>query len=148
MARSRQRQALLAYKKEIEEWVQNERSDEWIAAALGTSASSIQSFRSRRGIYRHVSKGRPASVSKVLARLGKPASFVGEGVLEHGREEETGVGVWLDPSVAADPAWQAKWERHSAVKVIVTPERLIIMRDEEGDTDDKRHRGSFDDASL
>ena len=37
---------------DIRRWVEEDRSDEWIASALGTSPSSVQSFRSRNAIYR------------------------------------------------------------------------------------------------
>ena len=37
---------------DIRRWVEEDRSDEWIASALGTSPSSVQSFRSRHAIYR------------------------------------------------------------------------------------------------
>jgi hypothetical protein len=37
---------------DIPRWVEEDRSDEWIASALGTSPSSVQAFRSRNAIYR------------------------------------------------------------------------------------------------
>ncbi len=42
------RVALKAHESEIRRWVDEGKSDEWIASALGTSPSSIQSFHSRR----------------------------------------------------------------------------------------------------
>src|SRR5215216_7979149 len=47
-----QRVSLRKFKDDIKRWVDEGRSDEWIASALGTSSSSVQSFRSRNSIYR------------------------------------------------------------------------------------------------
>src|SRR5215203_3297912 len=46
------RASLRKFVVDIRRWVEEGRSDEWIASALGTSASSVQSFRSRNAIYR------------------------------------------------------------------------------------------------
>src|SRR3712207_1984802 len=87
MADSKKRIALKPHMEQIREWVEAGKADEWIADALGTSASSVQSFRSRNDIYRR-ERG-----------LREPES-VFEGVLDHG--ERDGWGLWLDPAVAAD----------------------------------------------
>ena len=47
-----QRVSLRKFIDDIHRWVEEGRSDEWIASALGTSPSSVQSFRSRNAIYR------------------------------------------------------------------------------------------------
>jgi hypothetical protein len=47
-----QRVSLRKFIDDIRRWVDEDRSDEWIASALGTSPSSVQSFRSRNAIYR------------------------------------------------------------------------------------------------
>ena len=52
MADSKKRIALKQHMEKITEWVDAGKTDEWIADALGTSASSVQSVRSRNGIYR------------------------------------------------------------------------------------------------
>src|SRR5215213_5943977 len=52
MADSRKRIALKPHMARIREWVETGKTDDWIADALGTSASSVQSFRSRNDIYR------------------------------------------------------------------------------------------------
>src|SRR5215216_2406982 len=46
------RASLRKFVDDIRCWVEEDRSDEWIASALATSASSVQSFRSRNAIYR------------------------------------------------------------------------------------------------
>ena len=43
---------LRKFVEDIQRWVEEGRSDDWIASALGTSPSSVQSFRSRNAIYR------------------------------------------------------------------------------------------------
>src|SRR5215211_5538414 len=46
MADSRKRIALKPHMARIREWVETGKTDDWIADALGTSASSVQSFGS------------------------------------------------------------------------------------------------------
>jgi hypothetical protein len=47
-----QRVSLRKFTDDIRRWVEEDKSDEWIASALGTSPASVQSFRSRNAIYR------------------------------------------------------------------------------------------------
>src|SRR5215208_6914602 len=94
MADSKKRIALKPHIERIREWVDEGRTDEWIADALGTSASSVQSFGCRDDIYR---RGRATD---------EPVS-VFEGVLDHG--EQDGWGMWFDPAVADDPIWKEHW---------------------------------------
>jgi hypothetical protein len=47
-----QRVSLRNFTDDIHRWVEQDKSDEWIASALGTSPASVQSFRSRNAIYR------------------------------------------------------------------------------------------------
>ena len=85
MAEPKKRIALKPHMKQIREWVDDGKTDEWIADALGTSASSVQSFRSRNVIYRR---------KRFSAR--EPVSIF-ERVLDHG--ERDGWGKVYDPSV-------------------------------------------------
>lgn len=115
----RRRVALTAHKQEIEQWVKQGRSDEWIGSALGTTASSVQSFRSRHDISR-ASKHTPYNRSSP-----EQASSVYEGVLEHG-EGESGYGLWLDPAVADDPVFQRGFSGVRDVEVRVERERIVL----------------------
>src|SRR4051794_12752988 len=47
-----QRISLRKCADDIRRWVDQGRSDDWIASALGSSPKSVQSFRSRNAIYR------------------------------------------------------------------------------------------------
>src|SRR5829696_9661696 len=68
-----QRVSLRKFIDDIRRWVEEGRSDDWIASALGTSPSSVQSFRSRNAIYR---RGRSST-------LHEPNDFSSyEGVIE------------------------------------------------------------------
>ena len=70
-----QRVSLRKFIDDIQRWVEEDRSDDWIASALGTSPSSVQSFRSRNAIYR-----RHATTSTLY----DPKDYSSyEGVLEH-----------------------------------------------------------------
>lgn len=112
MADSKKRIALKPHIKEIREWVDAGKTDDWIADALGTSASSVQSFRSRNDIYRR---------ERGVAR--EPGS-VFEGVLDHG--ERDGWGMWFDPSVADDPIWKEHWAGIDAVMVKVAEDSIVL----------------------
>jgi hypothetical protein len=136
MADSRKRIALKPHMDRIREWVEAGKTDDWIADALGTSASSVQSFRSRNDIYRRERGPREPEV-------------LFEGVLDHG--ENDGWGLWLDPAVAEDPIWKQHWAGVDAVVVKVaedsivlnpTPERLPIPHSTAGRSRRSRPTGS------
>ena len=122
MADSRKRIALKPHMDRIREWVETGKTDDWIADALGTSASSVQSFRSRNDIYRR-------------ERGPREPESVFEGVLDHG--ERDGWGLWLDPSIAEDPIWREHWARVEAVVVKVAEDSIVLEADggEAGSTD-------------
>src|SRR5215213_5475895 len=121
MADSKKRIALKPHIERIREWVDEGKTDEWIADALGTSASSVQSFRSRNDIYRR-ERGR-----------GEPES-VFEGVLDHG--EQDGWGMWFDPAVADDPIWRQYWSGVEAVVVKIAEDSIVLEAiSEDGSTD-------------
>lgn len=111
MTDSKKRIALKPHITQIREWVDAGKTDEWIADALGTSASSVQSFRSRNDIYRRDRGPR------------EPAS-VFEGVLDHG--ERDGWGLWFDPAVADDPIWKEHWSGVDSVVVKVAEDSIVL----------------------
>ena len=111
MTESKKRIALKPHMKQIREWVDAGKTDDWIADALGTSASSVQSFRSRNDIYRRDRGQR------------EPAS-VFEGVLDHG--ERDGWGLWLDPAIADDPIWREFWSGVDSVVVKVAEDSIVL----------------------
>jgi hypothetical protein len=82
--------------------------------ALGTSPSSVQSFRSRNAIYR---RGGGST-------LYDPKDFSSyEGVLE-----PAGPGVWFDPDIGSDPRWQKRWNSIERVELRLTPTRFVFLR--------------------
>ena len=111
MTDSKKRIALKPHIKQIREWVEAGKTDDWIADALGTSASSVQSFRSRNDIYRRERGTR------------EPLS-VFEGVLDHG--ERDGWGLWFDPAVADDPIWREHWAGVESVVVKVAEDAIVL----------------------
>ena len=109
-----QRVSLSKFIDDIQRWVEEDRSDEWIASALGTSPTSVQSFRSRNAIYRH----------PTTSTLYDPQDFSSyEGVLE-----AEGPGVWFDPEIGSDPRWQKRWKSTERVELRLTPTRIILLR--------------------
>jgi cold shock CspA family protein len=116
MADTKKRIALKPHMEQIREWVEDGKSDDWIADALGTSASSVQSFRSRNDIYRR-------------ERGPREPESVFEGVLDHG--ERDGWGLWLDPAIAEDPIWKEHWVGVEAVTVKVAEDSIVLEADTE-----------------
>ena len=109
-----QRVSLRKFIDDIRRWVDEGRSDDWIASALGTSASSVQTFRSRKAIYRR----------QTASTLYDPKEFSSyEGVLE-----PTGPGVWFDPEIGTDPRWQKRWRSAERVELRLTPTRIVLLR--------------------
>ena len=117
MADTKKRIALKPHMEQIREWVEDGKSDDWIADALGTSASSVQSFRSRNDIYRR-------------ERGPREPESVFEGVLDHG--ERDGWGLWLDPAIAEDPIWREHWAGVEAVTVKVAEDSIVLEADTVG----------------
>ena len=117
----------VSLKKSVEEvrrWAAEGKDDEWIACALGSTASSVQSFRSRNGIPHY-----KRSTEATFASLGmSTGSEVYEGVLE---ERDGRYAVWFDPSVADSASYgEGGWESLDGVEVRVSPERIILLRRE------------------
>jgi hypothetical protein len=110
-----QRVSLRKFTDDIQRWVDEDRSDEWIASALGTSPSSVQSFRSRNAIYRR---------RRTTSTLHDPRDYSSyEGVLE-----PEGPGIWFDPEVGSDPRWQKRWSSTERVELRLTSTRIVLLR--------------------
>ncbi|MGB3682238.1 MAG: hypothetical protein WA990_07085 [Rubrobacteraceae bacterium] len=108
-----QRVSLRKFMDDIRRWVEEGRSDDWIASALGTSPSSVQSFRSRNAIYRR-DHG---------ATLYDPQEYGSyEGVLD------PAPGAWFDPSVGDDPRWREHWAETGRVEMRLTPTKMVLIR--------------------
>lgn len=133
MADSKKRIALKPHMEEIREWVDEGKTDDWIANALGTSASSVQSFRSRNDIYRR-ERGR-----------GEPES-VFEGVLDHG--ERDGWGMWFDPSISEDPIWREHWSEVEAVVVKIAEDSIVLEIDRRDGTTESNGSGTSFEMSV
>jgi hypothetical protein len=109
-----QRVSLRRFIDDIRRWVDEGRSDDWIASALGTSPSSVQSFRSRNAIYRR-------DAGSTLHEPREYSSY--EGVIE-----PEGPSIWFDPAVGDDPRWQKRWSIAERVELHLTPTRIVILR--------------------
>ena len=109
-----QRVSLRKFTDDIRRWVEEDKSDEWIASALGTSPASVQSFRSRNAIYRRAKS----------STLHDPQDFSSyEGVLE-----PAGPGIWFDPEIGKDPRWHKRWKSTERVELRLTPTRIVFLR--------------------
>lgn len=123
-----QRISLRRFTEDIRRWVEEGRSDEWIASALGTTPSSVQSFRSRNAIYR---KHAPSPLPESLAEPEDYSAY--EGVVETGGR----TGIWLDPAVGDDPCWQRSWKAAARVELHLLPTKIVLIRPREGSLSEK-----------
>ncbi len=113
-----QRVSLRKFVDDVKRWVDEGKSDEWIASALGTSASSVQSFRSRNSIYR----------KDLKAVFADPTDYESyEGVLEPDGGPGGSPGAWFDPAIADDPRWQGRWSRVGRVEVRLSPTKIVLL---------------------
>lgn len=103
------RVALKPHVERIRHWVDEGRDDEWIAQELNTTASSVQSFRSRNQIYRRdpVRRGQLSEHRVVL--------------------EEVDEGVVLKTDAPASEVFDREWRGY----LQASPEdlQLVITRD-------------------
>ena len=109
-----QRVSLRKFIDDIRRWVDEGRSDEWIASALGTSPSSVQSFRSRNAIYRR-------GTGSTLHEPQEYSTY--EGVIE-----PQSAGIWFDPAIGDDRCWQERWRGVERVELRLTPTRIVLLR--------------------
>lgn len=109
-----QRVSLRKFIDDIRRWVDEGRSDEWISSALGTSPSSVQSFRSRNGIHRR----------GVVSMLHEPREYNAyEGALD-----AEGPGIWFDPAIGEDARWVKRWRDVVRVELRMTPTKIVLIR--------------------
>lgn len=118
---------------DVRRWAAEGKDDEWIAGALGSTASSVQSFRSRNGIPHY-----KRSTEATFASLGmSTGGETYEGVLE---ERDGRYAIWFDPGVADSLPYEF-WRGLEGLEVRVSPERIILLRRETGGSapsDDRR----------
>lgn len=107
--------------KEIRQWAAEGKDDEQIAEVLGSTASSVQSFRSRNGIPHY-----KRSTEATFASLGlSTGPEVYEGVLE---ERNGRYAIWFDPGVSDSASYGDNWGSLERIEVRVSPEKLVLLR--------------------
>jgi len=109
------RVALKPHAAKIRRWVDEGRSDEWIAQELNTTPSSVQSFRSRNSIYRRdpVRRGQLSEHRAIL-------DLAEGGILikTDARDSEVFTEEWKD-YLRRDPA---------DLQLIVTQDRIYLEK--------------------
>ena len=133
----------VSLKKSVEDvrrWAAEGKDDEWIASALGSTASSVQSFRSRNGIPHY-----KRSTEATFASLGldTPAEKY-EGVVE---ERDGRYAIWFDPSILDSLPYEA-WKRLENVEVRVSPERIVLLAHEREESQEPAAVGSEPQMAL
>lgn len=109
------RVALKPHATKIRLWVDEGRSDEWIAQELGTTPSSVQSFRSRNSIYRRdpVRRGQLSEHRAVL--------------------EETDEGLVLKTDARESEVFEREWRGYlrnppEDLQLIITEDRIYLEK--------------------
>ena len=109
------RVALKPHASKIRRWVEEGRSDDWIAQELNTTPSSVQSFRSRNSIYRRdpVRRGQLSEHPAVL--------------------DETEDGIVLKTDARDSDEFDREWRDYMRsspddLHVIITQDRIYLEK--------------------
>ena len=109
------RVALKPHASKIRRWVEEGRSDNWIAQELNTTPSSVQSFRSRNSIYRRdpVRRGQLSEHPAVL--------------------DETEDGIVLKTDARDSDVFDREWRGYMRsspddLHVIITQDRIYLEK--------------------
>jgi hypothetical protein len=109
------RVALKPHASKIRRWVEEGRSDDWIAQELNTTPSSVQSFRSRNSIYRRdpVRRGQLSEHPVVL--------------------DETEDGIVLRTDARESDVFDREWRSYvrgspDDLHVIITQDRIYLEK--------------------
>ena len=109
------RVALKPHASKIRRWVEEGRSDDWIAQELNTTPSSVQSFRSRNSIYRRdpVRRGQLSEHPAVL--------------------DETEDGIVLKTEARDSDVFDREWRSYvrgspDDLHVIITQDRIYLEK--------------------
>ena len=109
------RVALKPHASKIRRWVEDGRSDDWIAQELNTTPSSVQSFRSRNSIYRRdpVRRGQLSEHPAVL--------------------DETEDGIVLRTEARDSDVFDREWRSYvrgspGDLHVIITQDRIYLEK--------------------
>ena len=120
----RRKVSLRSHEESIRRWASEGRDDTWIAYALGTSAGSIQSFRSRRRIPTEARRGGRAGPRPLPGIDTDGAGPRYEGVIE--REAGGRVGLWVDPAISEGALYRERWAARGKVAVLISRSRIVI----------------------
>jgi hypothetical protein len=109
------RVALKPHSSKIRQWVEEGRSDDWIAQELNTTPSSVQSFRSRNSIYRRdpVRRGQLSEHSAIL--------------------DEVEDGIVLKTDARESEVFDREWRAYlrgspQDLQVIITQDRIYVEK--------------------
>ncbi len=109
------RVALKPHASKIRRWVEEGRSDDWIAQELNTTPSSVQSFRSRNSIYRRdpVRRGQLSEHPAVL--------------------DETEDGIVLKTEARDSDVFDREWRSYvrgspDDLHIIITQDRIYLEK--------------------
>ena len=109
------RVALKPHASKIRRWVDEGRSDDWIAQELNTTPSSVQSFRSRNAIYRRdpIRRGQLSEHPVVL--------------------DEVDDGIVLKTDARDSEVFDREWREYlrgspNDLQVIVTQDRIYLEK--------------------
>lgn len=128
--------------EQIEEWLEQGRTDAWIAHQLSITGEELASFKVAHGLAEAeepeaepqvegdvlVSDGEKSAEEDVAADVDAAEAALDpqiyEATFDHGVRE--GYGLWLDPEIVKDPTYKEHWAGKKAVKVSFKPDEIVI----------------------
>lgn len=90
---------------------------------MGTSAGSVQPFRSRMRIPSQKRRGHRTDPTG-----GDATGALYEGVIELGGGGR--IGLWMDPAVSEEAAYRKHWSARRKVSVRISGRRMVIGADD------------------
>src|SRR5882672_5593833 len=158
------RRSLKPQLNQIRAWVQQGRTDAWIAHQLEVSASELREFRKQHDLTpdgedtgggevdlrdeiededgeEAGGAARPRRRRRRGRRGGRGRRKELEATFDHG--ERDGYGLWLDPAVKDNPVYAERWAGKREVTVRIEADQIVIRRagedapsSDDGDSDE------------
>ncbi len=134
--------SLRPHLNQIRSWVQQGRTNAWIAHQLDVTGDDIESFKRENGLAEGEAVETPAAttgevdlraeddaaVAAVLEKEAEEAALrenIFEGSFDHGDE---GYGLWLDPGVQENKIYAENWAGHRSIEVTISGDQIVITR--------------------
>lgn len=125
----------------IRDWIEQGRTDAWIAHKLSISGPDLIEYKVQLGLATEEElqaqpredvdkedqgQEAPTQEGEGQSQPDQPAPSWYEASFEHG--ERDGYGLWLDPAIQDDSVYREHWAGKKTVKVTIEPDQIVIRR--------------------